>query len=391
MPSTICILGRQPSIGRAELEAVYGSEAVRVVSDAIVELSVKPTQFSISRLGGTQKSVRTLAMLDTQKWSDLIGYALKTLPSLLTPLPEGKVRLGISVYNLPINVRDINAATLKLKKATTQQGRSARAVPNKATELNSAQVLHNQLTGPTGLELIFIRDGHKTIVGQAIAVQDISAYARRDQERPKRDARVGMLPPKLAQIIINLAAGELCEGTILDPFCGTGVILQEALLDGFNVYGTDLEARMIDYSRANVTWLEERSRHPGNFTLEKADASRAKWQAAQFDVIASETYLGKPLSSLPTPSELAKVVGPVDQLHRQTLVNIASQTKKGFRLCLAVPAWRQRNSFIHLPCLDDLSDMGYTRLKFAHAAEDELIYFRDDQFVARELVTLIRT
>ena len=84
-------------------------------------------------------------------------------------------------------------------------------------------------------------------------MQDIESYTKRDRERPKRDAKVGMLPPKLAQIIINLAAGQLPEEklqnicdiplgepiprrllgqTVLDPFCGTGVILQEASADG---------------------------------------------------------------------------------------------------------------------------------------------------------------
>ena len=45
---------------------------------------------------------------------------------------------------------------------------------------------------------------------------------------------------------------------LLDPFCGTGVVLQEALLMGYDVYGTDLEPRMIDYSGANLDWLSER-------------------------------------------------------------------------------------------------------------------------------------
>ena len=36
----------------------------------------------------------------------------------------------------------------------------------------------------------------------------LMAMLIRDQNRPKRDARVGMLPPKLAQIMINLANPE---------------------------------------------------------------------------------------------------------------------------------------------------------------------------------------
>lgn len=60
-------------------------------------------------------------------------------------------------------------------------------------------------------------------------VQDIESYTARDQARPMRDARVGMLPPKLAQIIINLALSNNDITEVLDPFCGTGVVLQEGI------------------------------------------------------------------------------------------------------------------------------------------------------------------
>jgi 2-polyprenyl-3-methyl-5-hydroxy-6-metoxy-1,4-benzoquinol methylase len=106
-------------------------------------------------------------------------------------------------------------------------------------------------------------------------VQDIEAYGARDQARPARDARVGMLPPKLAQTIINLAAGRpetrmdkhwdsadgLGRFMVLDPFCGTGVILQEALLMGYSVYGSDIEPRMAEYTKKNLQWLV--SNNPG--------------------------------------------------------------------------------------------------------------------------------
>src|SRR4029078_6190467 len=99
----------------------------------------------------------------------------------------------------------------------------------------------------------------------------------RDREMSTRDAKVGMLPPKLAQIIINMAVGEMpeeakqsvCEVppdqpipkdhlakiTLLDPFCGTGVILQEAALMGYKAYGSDLMPQMANYAQQNWAWL----------------------------------------------------------------------------------------------------------------------------------------
>ena len=132
------------------------------------------------------------------------------------------MKLGFSVYGLKVTPQQINASTLAIKKVIRSTGRSVRVVPNNELALNSAQVLHNQLTGALGWELIFVRDGDKTVLAQNIAEQDIEAYAARDQKRPKRDAKVGMLPPKLAQTIINLAVGYIGDQPVSSS-CGDEV------------------------------------------------------------------------------------------------------------------------------------------------------------------------
>ncbi len=45
---------------------------------------------------------------------------------------------------------------------------------------------------------------------------------------------------------------------ILDPFCGSGTILQEAMLLGFkNIYGSDKDKRAIANSKENINWLKK--------------------------------------------------------------------------------------------------------------------------------------
>jgi tRNA (guanine10-N2)-dimethyltransferase len=292
---------------------------------------------------------------------------------------------GISTYGLKVSPAAINATALSVKKAVRATGRPIRVVPNKTTELSSAQVLHNHLTAyPLGIEINLIRDGDSVWMAQTFGVQDINAYAARDQRRPKRDARVGMLPPKLAQIITNLAAGSKKQ-TVLDPFCGTGVVLQEALLMGHKAYGTDIDPRMIEYSEANLKWLRL---NLGPWKLAEGDATNFQWE--QFDTVAGETYLGRPFSATPNPETLREVMQDVDTIHRKFLKNLAQQTKSGFRACLAVPAWKTKSGFKHLKTLDSLEELGYTRLSFAHVRDEDLIYHRPGQIVARELVVLTR-
>ena len=389
MQTTIAILGRQPAISRAELEAVFGASAVRPISDLSVELQVEPSDLKIENLGGTIKSAKVLTYLETIKWPELIDYVGRTLPDHLKFIPEGKIKFGLSAYGLSVTANDLNKSGLRLKKVIKAKGRSVRVVPNTEIELNSAQVLHNQLTSPVGLELLFIRDGNRTILAQTMGVQDITSYTVRDRGRPKRDAKVGMLPPKLAQVIINLAvANAPAPQIVLDPFCGTGVILLESLLMGHKAYGTDVDKRMVSYATENVDWLEHRFQIDQPSMTEAGDARKHVWKP--FDTVAAETYLGEPLVAAPSHAHLEEIVRGVDQLHREALENLAKQLKPKQRLCLAVPAWRLKVRFKHLPCLDDLEKLGYTRLSFAHASNEELIYFREEQFVARELVVLER-
>lgn len=158
---------------------------------------------------------------------------------------------------------------------------------------------------------------------------------------------------------------------------------------GYGCIGSDLDSRMIEYSQRNMQWLLKREDiQPIKLTV--ADATSYTWGSDSFDAIACETYLGRPLSSLPSPEKLREIIIDVDTIHKKFLHNVARQTQPGFRMCVAVPAWKTRNGFQHLPALDHLTDLGYNRLSFVHAETPSLVYHRPEQLVARELVILER-
>jgi len=70
---------------------------------------------------------------------------------------------------------------------------------------------------------------------------------------------------------------------------------------------------------------------------------------------------------------------------------LAVQIASGTRICLAVPAWRtENNQFVHLSVLDQLAELGYNRIALEKVSSKDLLYFRPDQIVARELVILTR-
>lgn len=400
--NSIFILGRQPAIGRAELESVLGSGHVQPIGDTAVGSDVDPADIAFSRLGSSVRLAKNLATLNATEWPKLMRNIASELPKHLSSLPEGKLKLGISTFGLSVTPQHLFKSGLELKKVCKKAHRSVRLVPNTEPALSSAQVLHNQLTGSLGIELLLMRDGQQTWLAQTVAVQDINAYARRDQGRPKRDARVGMLSPKLAQTIVNLATAQtspLHGAVVLDPFCGTGVVLQEASMMGFGIYGSDLEPRMIEYTDQNLLWLRQHLKTPAThavdpdgryYRLEVGDATTHHWNPPP-SIVASEVYLGRPLSNWPNPETLQDIMGACNVITEKFLQNIATQLPAGARLCLAVPAWRAPSGRLyHLPLLDHLEKMGYNRLKFEYVPGEDLVYYRPNQLVARELLVIIK-
>jgi tRNA G10 N-methylase Trm11 len=206
-----------------------------------------------------------------------------------------------------------------------------------------------------------------------------------------------MLPPKLAQTMINLAA-PLARGTlegnkkrILDPFCGTGVILQEAALMGFSVYGTDLAPKMVDFSITNLEWLSESHHVTIDATVHQGDAMDTSW-SKPIDAIVCESYLGQPFSAPPSLAKLDQVRKNCNHIITDCLKNISKQIAPGTPLCIAIPAWRDANNqFYHLPVINDIQTLGFNHYQFKHVKKEELLYYREDQIVARELLVLVKT
>lgn len=388
MFKSIAILGRQPKLGIAELECLYGSDNIEPFADNACFIDLDHSDIDFKRLGGSVRLGKLLAELPND-WRGIEKHLLENAPQNADYI-EGKLSFGLSVFGIKVSPKKIASTALQLKKSIKQTGKSVRMVPQKESVLGTATVLYNKLTGPNGWELCIVSDGTRTFLVQTTDIQDIDAYAARDQARPMRDAKVGMLPPKLAQIIINLSVNQHKVNRILDPFCGTGVLLQEATLMDYDVVGTDIEPRMIQYSIDNLNWLDEKFPDAGDYRrVEIGDATTHKWhEAEKITNVACETFLGQPLSTLPPSDQLSKIMREANEINHKFLANIAPQLKSGSRLCVAVPTWRGKREFLHLSSLDYLIDLGYNRLKLKHVADEELIYHRENQVVGRELLVL---
>ena len=378
----LAVLGRQKNISLAELESLF---------DKVTPLSPKLATFSLTKISPVNKA--------GEPDIDRLGGSLKLAKEISDPLKyiiddikpkgySGKIVIGISDYSKKASARNSQKIALtlksKLRKTEVIPGKipSVRILSNKNAELSSATVYHNSLCSKSGHYEIIHFD-KKWFVG--IGVQNINAYTARDQARPARDAKVGMLPPKLAQILINLCSPLPAGTTILDPFCGTGVVLQEAYLMGYKPYGTDLSDRMVEYSKRNMEWFTDEK---GAFLLSQGDATDFTWQQP-IGAVACEGYLGPPMSLSPADIKMKSAMQECKAIIIGFFKNIHPQIKSDTSIAMAIPAWlRPDGHYQRMNILDEIEKLGYNVIKYKNASQRDLLYYREGQVVAREIIVL---
>src|SRR5690606_35058690 len=98
-----------------------------------------------------------------------------------------------------------------------------------------------------------------------------------------------------------------------------------------------------------------------------------------------------PFSAPPSATKLTEVRGNCNHIISNFLKNLTPQLQPGTPLCIGIPAWRNKDgSFTHLPLVTKLAQLGYKQHQFKNVDTKDLLYYREDQVVARELLVLTK-
>ena len=388
------VLGRETALSVAEICAVLEKQMIKYDAELINKeiLIVYSTNNSllgldINQFGGV---IKLFEIIDTTVEKNNLDELVKE--KLKPSQTEKRVNFGISGYG-QISKRVIWQFGYKIKEDLLDQNIKARFVTGKSLALSSVIVHENKLI-ERGFEVVLVKNKGLFIVGRTMAVQDYKSYSKRDFGRPHRDDRNGMLPPKLAQIMLNLA--QVSHDNILyDPFCGSGTILQEALLASYkNVYGSDINQKQIDDSRDNLNWLEQnyssKKLEDGHLFIADAMTVNPKFKA---DAIVSEGFLGEPIRR-----NIEKAKDDAEKLanfYICVLKNFKTLLKPNGRIVLAIPFFINKNDYTYLPLIDQLNKTGLSivkplpeEIKIKLPGRSNLTYRREDQFVGREILIL---
>lgn len=388
MSKYILINGQSTDLAQAEIWSAFHKKAknLEFKTNFTTLESDLDAQSIQNKLGGTIKVAEYLTSFDDLGQIDPVWWAEK-----LSLSQEHKANFGFSLYNSNSKkYLQIKKIALAVKKELRKQGYKARLATSQEMDLSSVVVKSNHLVDN---ELLIIHDGGKYLLAITRAIQDFEDYAERDMNRPGRDDRSGMLPPKVAKMMINLLDNDK-KGILLDPFCGSGTILQEAILLGYKkIHGTDSSPKAITDSQKNIGWLREQYDHNFEIKFTKTDAKELSkyFPKESIDHMVSEPFMG-PAHEIIRKNDLDyfySLSQDLFQLYNRAFQEFYKILKKEGRIIFVFPIFNIRDKKINTLDIKRIEKNGFKNItvpiNFKESKNGQIVYQRPGQKVFRQI------
>ena len=354
------ILGRNPELSVEEVKS-YLERKGNVLNNSsleengfLVDVSKQLESNAIDKLGGVVAIGEVLCDIDKMD-DEMIYYGNEN--------------------NFNYVLWDYSKKTSKVSEYLKKRFRSEKL---KATEKNLTGFIQLQdgkkvktLNSNLVKEQYFVFDN---FFGRIFEFCDYESIEKRDIEKPVRREELA-ISPRLAKIMINLSQVKE-QGKLADAFCGIGVVLQEALLQGIKVVGIDRDKDAIHGSKKNLEWFKFSK---DNYKLINFDSRRVK--IPNVDVMVSEPDLGETLKKIPTKEKAQKQLEGFEDLMIKVLNNMKKYVSK--RFVFTAPLIRIGKK--RLGCNSD-SILESTGLKLEKGFP--IKEFRENQIVGREIFVL---
>ncbi|MBI5729376.1 MAG: hypothetical protein HY983_04035 [Candidatus Magasanikbacteria bacterium] len=377
------VLGREPLLSAAEIAAVFPMAKIIYTPPILMATADFDPKQTIQQLGGTVKIAEEMGSGLVE--ADLLDQMAEELGRV-----EGKIHFGVSFYGTKNGVSQAEKWGLALKKRLKANGKSVRYVDNRGVAtLSSATVLHNGLA-ERGREFIIVPTGDKKYaLAKTVAIQPLEAFSERDFGRPGRDDASGLLPPKLAMMMIN-CAGVPKNKILYDPSCGSGTILTEAMLLGYTqLFGSDISAKAVEDTKKNFAWMQNKAgATQPRVTIFEYDIQKPPTQLdlQQLGGIVSEPFMGPPLKGRETLQQLQQTARELATLYLATFRSLASFLPKGAPVVYIFPRFSGvRTAELVLPKIKKMDFKVVPLLPAEFSPEPFALYQRPDQRVGREI------
>ncbi len=206
-----------------------------------------------------------------------------------------------------------------------------------------------QLYEQNRVEIMYCLTEEGTYIGKTLTVSDSNFQKDMDEERPFKQFKQS-IPPKFAKTLISfLGIGNPSNNNkILDPFCGSGTILQFAYMLNYQIYGADKKKDQVMGTLDNIQFTANLLQQ--NLSIQKIKTQifesdikdlDKKFENNFFDGIVSEPVL---LPYYRKPPAYAELKEELDQrsipLYEIFIKQSFKLLRSNARLCLVAPIIR---------------------------------------------------
>jgi tRNA G10 N-methylase Trm11 len=368
MPTKLFISGKNMTLSLAELAAYFQTRQISFRIEAFnreffaINL---PENYApqIGDLGGTIKigDTKTTLPSETVKEAFLkkskpaqkqVAEALAASGFALKIKAADKVLFGVSVYctDNALNAHSMgmqrfvgSAIKGELKEAGKKADFIGYSKERRLAQLSHVEVIKKELV-ESQAELLFCVGKTQTYIATTTSVHNPFEFQKRDIYKPNQRTIFAM-PPRLARMMVNLS-GCGAGKTLVDPFCGVGTVLQEALLEGASVVGLDVNAWCTEAAEENLEWLsgEYKLQNPDYRVLQgEVDRLTEKVGVDMVDCVVSEPDLGPALREVPTTPYAQKILQKLEPLFWRYVEQAFSVLKDGGKLVLVTPYFKTRS------------------------------------------------
>lgn len=351
------ILGRNPLLSKTEIEFYLNYRNIKfkeVIYDKNILILELNEELDIQNLGGIIKS-GLIEYIGTEK--EFIEYINK-----IELINSNKFSYGL--FGQDENEIFKNYFKSHKQKAILKYGRHKLNFQNNE-EVSLPNADHY---------FLYYKFKNNFYFGKITQEYDYTLIKKRDMLKPIRREELA-ISPRLAKILINLS-GAKKNNLFLDPFCGVGGILQEALLMDINVFGSDIDREAVNSCFQNLSWLSKEFIIKRKYILERRNALNIPNK--KFDAIATETPLGELLKKKPNDDKAKKIINEFEKFIIPILKHLKEIKKQKANIAITFP---KINKF-RVDYNKIIKETGLQKLI------DPIEESRPKQFISREIVLL---
>ncbi|MCW3995652.1 MAG: DNA methyltransferase [Candidatus Bathyarchaeota archaeon] len=390
MLTYVFVCGKNWVLSLAELAAYFRARNIKFVieyfSREFFVIQIEPIAVAslMADLGGTLKIGKPKTVLPTvtvkeaflkknrQAQKHIIqAMGASGISTGMTSATAEKIFFGVSVYFTDNTFSSVSGRIQRFVGSTVKDelralGKNAGFMGTSSArqaKLTNVEVIKKRLV-ENQAEVLFCIGKEQTWVAITVAVHNPFEFQKRDIYKPNQ-RKIFAMPPRLARMMVNLS---LCrEGKVLlDPFCGVGTILQEALLERSEVVGLDVNAWCVKAAEENLEWLiREYGLKEADFRVLQGEVGRMveKVGLESVDCIASEPDLGPALREFPTVPYAKRIIAKLEPLFFEFIDQAYRVLKSEGRLVVVTPYIKTRSKeAVTMPIGERLEAIGFKRV-----------------------------